>query len=512
MKVAAIVGMVIMAAAAVDSQSEAEQREAARYVIQSETQSVAQSLMPMIYWDEAYRRTDVRWDTKWVNWEFGPYSNSMRVDASLLLDGDGHVRLSYRRGHGAYRAALIANSASIAAVLAAARRTPRASPPSVATGLVRLGNEIYFAAAGRVSPESAARFTKSHEDIYSFFLRRMTAKSYAALLDTFHLSGAEIGEENMPPDGKIGVPLQDANGRQLGHLWWIPARPGVSFLRAVIPLTIVLLALVALLQAAIVWKWQRMQIQIAEATARATAAVEESEAKSVFIGTISHELRTPLNAVLGFSEMLLSNVFGPLGSPHYNEYAGHIHSSGKALLRTVNDIIQVSRLQSKSIVLDCGDFDAVRIAEMAVDRVRSSAEARQITLAFTASEPIAPCFGAAEPLLDVLVRILDNAIKFSLESGRVDVSVKVGDDVSIAIRDHGIGIAEAAVATLGRPFAQQEGHLVRRYGGIGLGLAVSQGMLELMGGSLSIASSAGVGTTVTIELKKGAVSLLRLAA
>jgi two-component system cell cycle sensor histidine kinase PleC len=230
---------------------------------------------------------------------------------------------------------------------------------------------------------------------------------------------------------------------------------------------------------------------------RAEAA---NRAKSEFLANISHELRTPLNAIIGFSEVMQESLFGPLGHEKYQEYARDIYSSGAYLLEVINDILDMSKIEAGRMTLDLGNVDVAEIVEDSMKVVSQTAAERGIALERHGPERF-PIQADRRYLKQVFLNLLSNAVKFSREGGRVDVKLaRSNGQLRIAIKDTGIGIAEAHITKLGRPFEQVENQFSKSHQGSGLGLAISRALVELHGGTLEIKSREGFGTTVTCSL------------
>ena len=229
-------------------------------------------------------------------------------------------------------------------------------------------------------------------------------------------------------------------------------------------------------------------------------AEEANQAKSDFLANMSHELRTPLNAIIGFSEMMESGLFGPLGDTKYMEYCRDIGESGRYLLDVINDILDMSKIEAgrtnlepEMINLDSFLSDTMRL-------VAARADEKRLTL-HSEIEPSIRLCADRRTIKQILINLLSNAVKFTPDGGRVTVRARVvGGSVNIAIEDTGIGIPKQALKKLGRPFEQVESQLTKTHGGSGLGLAIAKSLTELHGGAMRIRSSLGVGTIVLVRL------------
>lgn len=230
-------------------------------------------------------------------------------------------------------------------------------------------------------------------------------------------------------------------------------------------------------------------------------AEEANRAKSAFLAAMSHELKTPLNAVIGFSEMLKSELLGPLGQTQYREYAAHIHDSGTRLLEVINNVLDITRLQSGDVTLEPSDIVVEDAINAAIAEARAAAESgHEITLDI--ADDVAVIHADRRRLTQMLAHLLSNAFKFTRTGGQVRVRVRRDGarDVSIAVADTGIGMAPDQITAALKLFHQIDGSLARRFEGTGLGLPITKALADLHGGRLAVASREGEGTVVTIRL------------
>jgi PAS domain S-box-containing protein len=241
----------------------------------------------------------------------------------------------------------------------------------------------------------------------------------------------------------------------------------------------------------------------AEALRQAKEAAELADrAKSQFLANMSHELRTPLNAIIGFAEIMIDELFGPLGDPRYAEYAKDIGDSGKHLLSLINDILDLSKIEAREASLREEQVDLAGVIEACARLVRERAARGRLDLR-VAEEADPPIVWADRiKLKQIVLNLLSNAIKFTPEGGRVDLEAGIAPDggAFVRVRDTGVGMREADIPVALQPFRQIESSLSRAHQGTGLGLPLSLAIARMHGGTLDIDSAPGSGTTVTVHL------------
>jgi signal transduction histidine kinase len=248
---------------------------------------------------------------------------------------------------------------------------------------------------------------------------------------------------------------------------------------------------------------EKTQRELEEASASLKQALATADAanqsKSRFLAAMSHELRTPLNAVIGFSEMIAAEIFGPLGSPRYKDYASDIRGSGVHLLALINDILDLARIDAGAANLNEETFDMRLLVSQSLRMVAHQAETGGVRLesVFQHTPPV--LFADRRRVKQVLVNLLANAVKFTPQGGEVEVrGFRVPDGFAISITDTGIGIRAADIPRAMERFGQVDSALSRKYEGTGLGLPLARELMELHGGTLILDSEPGKGTTVTV--------------
>ena len=226
-----------------------------------------------------------------------------------------------------------------------------------------------------------------------------------------------------------------------------------------------------------------------------------NRAKSEFLANMSHELRTPLNAIIGFSEVIQSEAFGPVGNPKYLEYVRDINESGEHLLDLIKDILDLSKVESGKDEIHEGIIEVSALVIRVVTLVREHAYKEGVVLVSDCPDGLPMLRADERKVKQILLNLLSNAIKFTEAGGRVELRnwYGAGEGHVFRITDTGIGIAEADIPRAMTPFRQIDDPLNRKYEGTGLGLPLAKSLVEMHGGSLELESEPGVGTIVTVR-------------
>lgn len=243
--------------------------------------------------------------------------------------------------------------------------------------------------------------------------------------------------------------------------------------------------------------------KIAELEKARAAAVEANKAKSRFLATMSHELRTPLNAILGFSEVIEREMYGKAGDSRYTEYAHHIHVSGAHLLSLIRDILDLSKIEAGKMELDC---EPICVQDLIAEAVQLSNADRNHGVSISVPCALPAVAADRRAAKQMLMNLLSNAMKFSPPGRSIEVSARLRGDggVTLAVRDHGIGMAAADIPKALAAYTQVANRETRRHDGTGLGLPIVQALMKLHGGSLELESELGKGTTVSLHFPASA--------
>jgi two-component system cell cycle sensor histidine kinase PleC len=236
-----------------------------------------------------------------------------------------------------------------------------------------------------------------------------------------------------------------------------------------------------------------------EARRRAEAA---NQAKSRFLATMSHELRTPLNAILGFSEVMKTELFGPMDNPKYHEYAGNILDSGRHLLHLINEILDLTRIESGRYELHEEPLQLTDIADECHKLLKLKADNKGLQIRDDFEANLPAVWADQRAMRQICLNLMSNALKFTPKGGHITLRVGATEDGGqyLAVRDNGPGIPEDEIPKVLQAFGQGTLAQQNAEGGTGLGLAIVQNLIELHGGSLALTSELRKGTEGKVTL------------
>jgi len=250
---------------------------------------------------------------------------------------------------------------------------------------------------------------------------------------------------------------------------------------------------------------QQLQGTLAKLESQNLELEQASRMKSDFLANMSHELRTPLNAIIGFSDVLLEELFGELNDKQ-REYTQDVLTSGHHLLALINDILDLSKIESGKMDMDMRDFSVLEVLESGLKMIRQRAAEHAIQLEFDIAPGTDVIQGDQRKVKQILFNLLSNAIKFTPDGGSVRITTRqIEGGVEITVSDTGIGIAPEDQEKVFDEFQQVGASARQEREGTGLGLALVKQLVELHGGRVWLESEVGQGSTFTFTLPQAAV-------
>jgi cell cycle sensor histidine kinase DivJ len=388
-------------------------------------------------------------------------------------------------------------------------------PPAAAAwlGLLGLTTTALGLGAGLVSLQGRARREAARRDEAETSLRELLDQQPQLLFGVYP-GGRLLDVYGHPPHG---LDLRDFVGRNLGALVSPDNRPAVdealqvaisegsaevSFVPAHDPHGWCVLSLrrmstiriAGALRDARAQRARELELEQARASAE-----QQNAGKSRFLANMSHELRTPLNAIMGFSDIMRQRLFGPM-SDRYAEYAELVHESGAHLLELINDVLDMSKIEAERYELAREGFDARDAVSAVLRLMRGQAERAGVTLRGVLPPEPLEADADRRAIKQIALNLISNALKFTPRGGSVTLTAQASDDVlELIVTDTGVGIAPHDLERLGRPF-EQAGDAEQRAAGAGLGLSLVRAFARLHGGEMTLESTLGEGTSVTVRL------------
>ena len=270
---------------------------------------------------------------------------------------------------------------------------------------------------------------------------------------------------------------------------------------------------------ALFWQQMRMRRLTGELAKAKIQAESANRAKTDFLAHMSHEFRTPLNAIIGFSDLMRAEVYGPINSPRYKEYIGDIADAGNHLLGLIDKVLDVAKIEAGKVEAQPVPVDISDLLQNCADLIRQPLAERQLTLEMRLPPTLPPVMADPQHLRQIVLNLLSNAVKFTLAGGEVSIGAArraandTGEEgIEIWVTDTGIGIAPADIAKALAPFGQVRTNANTAQQGTGLGLPITKSLTELNGGRFEIRSEPGKGTRVSILFPTGKLLPEKIAA
>lgn len=453
------------------------------------------------YWDSAVENMVDTVDTDWIHDNLGIYlSESLGIARVYVVDGDNRTTFASRGGEqvlGDVQADAIEElQGGLEAMLRDVRSDPTDAEPVPRSGILMDGGDFHLVSVVRMTTYTVE--VNIATDHVIIFTKAITPSFLAEAGEAFLLGELKIVAPSTETRD-AGRPIKTVDGATRGHFTWTPRLPGTEMLPA-LALGVVVVFAVMIVTAI---GFTRRAAEVADALEAARAEAERANAaKSDFLNNVTHELRTPINAVVGFSEMMRQEMFGPLGSARYREYAQDIAGAGEHMQGLVDDLLDLAKIEAGEMRFTYEPVNLSAVLGEAIALIEGLAASKGVTIDAPDGKDLPVVRSDARAIRQILVNLLSNAVKFTPAGGQVTchASWRRAEGVTLRIQDTGIGIAEDDIPRVLAPFGQVRSPDSTQAKGTGLGLPITKKIAEALGGKLALASSPGAGTTVTVVL------------
>jgi signal transduction histidine kinase len=496
--------MMILAARSLDRIEARDEIELVQRTVARTLDRLERELTSATVWDAAYKAMGEKVDAAWADTDFSSYYKIQFGHDLTFVMRLGEVVYASKDGNRTTPAALggfpAQARATAAAVASDARRARHAGRLSSAaevtrTGLMRVDGQTYLVAFAAVVPESrAVADAYDGPEAVVVTARRMDATFVKRFAEDLGLD--QLVLLNAPPPLKPSVTLKDMEGRPIAVMSWDAADPGLSLLKGVAPWLAVGFAVLALAGLVLSRRVAEALAQLKSGRRELIAAKEEAEAanaaKTLFLANMSHEIRTPLNGVLGMAQVMAADA---LSEPQARRLR-ILEESASALLALLNDILDIVRLESQAVRLRVEIFDLADMVDAACAAFSGAATAKGLSLTVDIAPEVRGRWrGDTMRLRQVLGNLVANGVKFT-EQGGVSVRVRPSTQgLRFEVDDTGPGVSREYLPDLFKSFSQVDKSSTRPHDGAGLGLSICRELVELMGGTIGVQTTAGQGSS-----------------
>lgn len=530
----AVLGVMAAGSFELDRFARSQTRTLAEAAVAKAVSEVAFLVRDYSFWDAALENLIGKPDELWADANIGTYAwQELGMSRTLALGPDDAPIFSMMNGETSSGASLFGIAPPLLRLAEAARESAW-DDPRPASAFLSLDGRIFIASASAVTPEKPAP-----EEIGTYrrgvliFFRELDENLLKDMSASYQLEGLQLLPEEA--DGKIGtLPLAGDGGNPVAHLGWVKPNPGLAFLRQTAPwvaailltfagLMVILLrrayaqaATVERLNGALLRRSEELELSKSELAHALEESIRANKAKTDFLAIMSHELRTPLNAVIGFSDLIRNQTFGPIGQQKYVEYGNDIYTSGQHLLSLISDILDVTRANEGILALDRRPIELSSLVSKCLTLVTPQAVRRRIAIDVAERQAPNIVMGDEVRLTQILINLVSNALKGSQEGSRIRIRISRSvSEIVLRVIDTGHGIPKEELGAITEPFRQAGTYQAEfnpyssENAGTGLGLAVVKRLTEAHGGRLHIASRVGLGTVVEVRLPRAEETALR---
>ena len=455
-------------------------------------------LLDYSYWDEAVENLVTNLSLAWADNNIGIYMfDRFGISASYVLDGNNIPIYGMENGNQTNQNPFNRFKGGLEDIVKRARETDPYKPPVPTSGYVTDGNDMHIVAASVLTrfPDNDLGKQKIATDSVLVYIRSLDKQLLSELSRNYLLNDLRTvtHEDNI---ATVALPLTADNGMPLGFLTWKIDSPARNMMTWLLPLTVGVILLFATTTYVFFQRMQRTAETLYLAKEEAESA---SRQKSKFLSSMSHEFRTPLNAILGFSDLIRQQKFGPLGSDRYEMYAEFVHNSGEHMLTLVNDVLDMAAIEAGRHPIIKEAIDVQPVLQKCIQTIQPLADEKGIAPHLKFEPNLQNILVDKRSFVQIILNALSNAIKFTKHGGTITVSAELSDQsVTIKIIDTGIGIPEHIIPHVTKPFTQGHTNSNLAQDGTGLGLSIAKSLIEANDGKLSIESEVGKGTCLCI--------------
>jgi len=495
-------------AAKIDADSQAREQRLVANGLQVEAGDMRHVVSVETTWDEAVQHLDGRFDLAWAKANLPSFFlNQEHFELVYVLGSDDRPLFgseSDREAAPGDFAQIAPDAASLAAIVRRGERTrgpyvqtpDRPPPPIETSATIRRGSAIYLVSASLVQPDKGRDARPSARAPIVVAGERIDQRFIDKMAQRYLLHGLILlaPHANLPW-GYSGIALENAPDRDSFRLAWKRDSPTARLALTAGP-AVAAIFLALTISAILIIQSERRNRALALASEDARLA---SQAKSAFLATMSHEIRTPLNGILGMVTVMANDALAPTQRTRLEV----VRTSGAALLAILNDVLDLSKIESGKLVLECAPFDLGALADEARDAFAPLAIHKGLGFRLEVEDAARGVYeGDPLRLRQILANLVSNAVKFT-ETGEVGVRFGVAapdGGLRLEVSDTGVGVPPDRVHTLFENFVQADSSTTRRFGGIGLGLAICRELSEAMGGDVGVEVLPGGGSRFTARL------------